>query len=120
MRLAPSGQREIERLLVVIGADGHVGAGIDQSAGGLEIAVLRRGMQRRPSAVLAGICVRAMIEQELDDVGVLARGGRMQGRVFHLIRGSRGHGCAFIQQRRARRRPFRKMPPDAAASSRRC
>ena len=45
MAWCPCGKREIERLLVVIGAGGDVGAGVDQGAGGFEIAILRRRMQ---------------------------------------------------------------------------
>ncbi len=75
MRCWPFVRSQIHGALVVVGTRADFSSGGDQDLGQFEIAVLGGGMKRGPTSVLAGIDRGSVLDQELDDSCVPARGG---------------------------------------------
>ena len=89
----PLGCRAIERALLLdvdrLGRDPRIGAAREQHRDRLRAVLRRRVDQRRlPPVRVLGIGVGAVVEEDLDDVGVAGGGGQMQRR--HAGRGRAG------------------------------
>ena len=80
------GQRQIQRVLLVIGARLHIRAARNEQPHHFHVPILRRGVQRRPSAFLARVHVRAVLQQRPHRVLVSSRGRRVKRRVLHRLR----------------------------------